>query len=93
MKKFELRSSGYNKDNGSAPYLSGCFMFLKCDALKKKLVCLMKDFLCIRRILILLGETCIRSMELYFILMLKYFMSDTQNHHLKVRAYVYYPYV
>lgn len=32
--KFELRSSGYNKTM-DVPYLSGCFMFLRTDALKK----------------------------------------------------------
>ena len=32
--KFELRFSGYNKIM-QAPYLHGCFMFLKCSALKE----------------------------------------------------------
>ena len=32
--KFELRFSGYNKIM-NIPYLSGCFMFLRCDALKE----------------------------------------------------------
>ena len=32
--KFELRKSGYNKIM-DVPYLSGCFMFLRADALKK----------------------------------------------------------
>ena len=32
--KFEMRSTGYNKEM-FVPYLSGCFMFLRIDALKK----------------------------------------------------------
>lgn len=33
MRKFEMRDSGYNKTM-EVPYLSGCFMFLRSDALK-----------------------------------------------------------
>lgn len=74
---YEMHWTGYDKIM-EIPILSGCFMLLRCDTVKKQEV-LIKDFLCMLRMLIYVEES-VKFLQQYIILGLAYFTNTRKDH-------------